>query len=76
MSSRVRTHDARTLNSLMTRVRGEYREMPGMQLTVAQAARLWQIDPSACEAVLNLLVNDGFLTQTAAGTFVAATHGE
>jgi hypothetical protein len=60
----------------MTRVRGEFREMPGMQLTIAQAARLWHLDPSKCEAVLNLLVNDGFLIQTAGGTFVAAAEGE
>jgi hypothetical protein len=47
-----------------------------MQLTIAQAARLWHLDPSACEAVLTLLVHDGFLMQTSAGTFVAAGYGE
>jgi hypothetical protein len=33
-------------DSLLDRVRGEYREMPGLQLTIAQACRLWQIDRS------------------------------
>ena len=28
---------------LIGRVRSEYHEMPGLQLTVAQACRLWQI---------------------------------
>lgn len=32
--------------SLIDRVRGEYREMPGLKLTVAQACRLWQIVPA------------------------------
>jgi hypothetical protein len=76
MTPMVRPYDAHALDSLLTRVRGEYREMPGMKLTIAQAARLWQLDPSACEAVLKLLVHDGFLTQTAGGTFIAALHGE
>ena len=29
------------------RIRGEFREMPGLKLTIAQAARLWQLDPPA-----------------------------
>ena len=61
-----------TLNSLKARVRGEYREMPGMRLTVAQASRLWHLDARTCESVLLLLVDEGFLTHTASGAFVAA----
>ena len=66
----------RALDPLMTRIRGEYREMPGMQLTIREAARLWQIDASACEALLSLLVEDGFLVRTPAGAFVAASQSE
>ena len=60
------------MDALVTRVRGEFREMPGMQLTIAQAARLWHLDAAACEVVLTRLVSDGFLMQTSAGAFAAA----
>jgi len=43
------------------RVRGEYREMPGMRLTVDQAARLWTLDHDTCADVLESLVGAGFL---------------
>src|SRR5260221_4617557 len=33
-----------SFDSLVARVRGEYREMPGVRLTVAQACRLWHVD--------------------------------
>ena len=64
------------LDPLMARVRGEYREMPGMQLTIAQATRLWQLDRRACEAVLTRLVDEGFLMQTSSGVFVSVSHAE
>ena len=60
------------MDALMTRVRGEFREMPGMQVTIAQASRLWHLDAGACEAVLSRLVIDGFLMETSAGAFAAA----
>jgi hypothetical protein len=41
---------------LGVRVGGEYRELPGLQLTVAQASRLWSVDRAAIEQVLNRLV--------------------
>jgi DNA-binding IclR family transcriptional regulator len=45
--------------------------MPGLRLTLAQAARLWQLDRSSCEALLLALVDEGFLTRTADGAFVS-----
>ena len=60
------------LSPLMTRIRGEYREMPGMQLTVVQASRLWHLDARTCEAVLLSLVDEGFLIRTSGGAFVLA----
>src|ERR1700757_781387 len=38
------------LDALVLRVRGEYGEMPGLQLTVSQASRLWQVEMSTCES--------------------------
>jgi hypothetical protein len=48
-----------TRGGLASRIRGEYREMPGLRLTTAQAARLWQIDRPACETLLLALVAEG-----------------
>ena len=48
-------------DNLQDRVRGEYREMPGLRLTVAQAARLFNLDPAQCGQLLDTLVTDGAL---------------
>ena len=56
---------------LTARIRGEYREMLDLRLTVAEACRLWQIDVSTCQAVLQALVADGFLARTPDGAFIA-----
>jgi hypothetical protein len=60
------------LDCLVARVRGEYCEMPGLQLTVTQASRLWQIDAFTCEVLLEQLVHDGFLCKTEKGAYAAA----
>jgi hypothetical protein len=51
------------------RVRGEFREMPGLSLTLAQAGRLWSLDAATCADVLSQLVNTGFLCQRTDGAF-------
>ena len=56
---------------LVARIRGEYREMPGLRLTFAQACRLWQVDAAECERVLQTLLKEQFLRRTPDGTFVA-----
>lgn len=57
---------------MLYRIRGEFLEMPGLRLTVAQAARLWHVDAATCAEVLGRLVADRFLTQTRAGAYVRA----
>ena len=47
---------------LCTRVKAEFREMPGLTLTLSQASRLFSIEPTRCERVLGALVNAGHLT--------------
>ena len=61
------------LESLLARIRGEYREMPGLQVTPAQARRLWQLDAPVCDAILKALLEEGFLTQTRDGSFIASS---
>jgi len=46
---------------LMERVEGEYREMPGLRLTVDQARRLWGLDRATCDRLLQALVDRQFL---------------
>ena len=59
------------MEALVQRVRGEYREMPGLRLTFAQACRLWHMDAVSCQAVLTRLVHDGILMQTRHGHYIA-----
>jgi hypothetical protein len=65
------------LESLVARIRGEYSEMPGLRLTLAQACRLWQVDALTCETLLEQLVSEAFLYRTDNGAYVAlsATGG-
>jgi hypothetical protein len=55
--------------ALAERVRGEFREMPGLKLTLAQAGRLWSLDTSTCRKVLLELVETGFLSEAGDGAF-------
>ena len=49
---------------LLTRVYGEYMEMPGLQLTLAQASRLWNLKLTTSAHVLDRLVDASFLRRT------------
>ena len=62
------------IESLVARIRGEYREMPGLRLTIAQACRLWQVDVSTCETVLQQLVREAFLYKTNSGAYIAVSE--
>jgi len=55
------------LVSLVERVRGEFIEMPGLQLTEAQAARLWGVEQAACRRIVEVLVDEEFLRLTSNG---------
>jgi DNA-binding IclR family transcriptional regulator len=57
------TQPTHELKDLATRARAEFREMPGMCLTTAQAARLWQLSPARAEELLSELVQAGFLVR-------------
>jgi hypothetical protein len=58
---------------LVARVKGEYREMPGLSVTIPQASRLWQMSPDMCKATLESLVSAKFLARTRTGLYVM--HG-
>jgi DNA-binding IclR family transcriptional regulator len=54
---------------LVERVRAEYREMPGLSLTLAQARRLFGLPQDACARILDALTREGLLRQETDGRF-------
>ena len=62
--------------AVVQRVRSEFIEMPGMQLTVRQATRLWNLDTDDCRSVIDTLVERGFLAWTPRHTVVRAGDGD
>lgn len=72
---RLRRRDAiigepprRQLESLIA---GTYREMPGLSLQLAQAARLFGLRLSTCQVVLDDMVRLGALRRTPDGQYAA-----
>jgi hypothetical protein len=63
-SERAPAHSAATSDEeceLHRRISAEFREMPGLTLTLAQAARLFNLEPTRCERLLRSLVEGGVL---------------
>jgi hypothetical protein len=60
------------LERIVYRVREEFREMPGLRLTPAQATRLWGLEEDTCAAVIDRLVSSDFLRWTPAGSVTRA----
>src|SRR5262249_48625705 len=57
------------MSPLAIRVLGEYREMPGLRLTVRQAARLFSLAPDLADAVLHELRRASILACSNNGAF-------
>ena len=56
---------------LHVRIRAEFAEMPGLKLTLPQAARLFNLEKDRCERVLGGLVDAGALA-VIGGAFIRA----
>ncbi len=54
---------------LLSRVRGEFREMPGLRLSLEQAMRLWSLDRATCVQMLNDLRTTRFLDLDSNGRY-------
>ena len=63
------------IEQLVRRIEGEYREMPGLRLTCAQAQRLWALDRATCASILDALVERRFLTCGADDRYRRAGEG-
>lgn len=57
---------------LLRRVRGEYLEMPGLNLTLEQAMRMWGVERQACLGLLESLIETGFLKHGPRSGYVLA----
>jgi hypothetical protein len=64
-----------TSAQLLRRIKAEYIEMPGLRLTIAQAGRLWGLDPPACADVLDHLIIERFLQRRPDGTYSRLSDG-
>jgi hypothetical protein len=56
------------LERIVYRIREEFREMPGLRLTPAQATRLWGLEDKTCAAVIDRLVASDYLRWTDTGS--------
>jgi len=67
--SRSAARGPETMTPLAVRVRGEYLEMPGLRLTLRQAARLFGIPIDVAAAVLDELRRASILACSDAGDY-------
>ena len=51
-------------------VQSEYREMPGLHLTKPQLRRLWGLDQTTCDALVETLEQANFLRRTPSEGYV------
>ena len=60
---------------MLSRICGEYLEMPGLRLTCTQAERLWGLESQVCLDLLEVLVESGFLWRAKDGAYGRLTDG-
>lgn len=61
LDQRADGRDMASREHLLRRVRAEFREMPGLRLTLAQARRLLGIREDICYRILLALIDEGLL---------------
>ena len=61
--------DAAGRELLVHRIRAEFLEMPGLRLTLTQAARLFGAPEEACKRIMAALIVEGFLAWTTDGRY-------
>jgi hypothetical protein len=57
----------------LNRLRAEFLEMPGMRLTIEQVQRLCGVEPTMCQLVLDVLVDEKFLCVKSDGAYARLT---
>ena len=61
-SRRPAAVDCRSDHQICRRIEAEFREMPGLTLTLPQATLLFRVEPARCERLLLSFVRTGLLT--------------
>jgi len=69
-----KTYTSLSTDDVLSRVKGEFLEMPGLRLTEPQARRLWGLDAASCGALLRTLVETKFLFRTRDGAFMRVEY--
>jgi hypothetical protein len=64
--------DLASRRALVRRVHAEFLDMPGLTLSVAQAARLFGLPAPVCARVFGELLDESLLCLTAAGRYTLA----
>lgn len=64
-----------SFTTLVDRVRADFVEMPGLELTLPQAGRLWNVEVDDCRRVLDALADAGFLKWTPRRTVIRTGQG-
>jgi len=65
----------RTVQDVLTRLRAEFLEMPGLRLTPEQVQRLCGVERMMCQVVLDRLVSEKFLSVRSDGHYVRLSDG-
>jgi hypothetical protein len=61
-----------SMTDWLTLIQAEYREIPGLRLTKPQVRRLWNLDHTTCDALLEALERSRFLRRTPKDAYVRA----
>ena len=64
--------DLQSIADALRQIEAEYREMPGLSVTEAQAQRLWGLDNTTCKRALDTLVHRGVLRRNRREAYVRA----
>jgi hypothetical protein len=64
----------KTTQDVISRIRAEFLEMPGMKLTMRQVQRLCGIEGTLCQCVLDSLVEEKFLSVKPDGLYGRLTQ--
>jgi hypothetical protein len=52
------------IEHLAVRIHSEFQQMPGLNLTLPQAQRLWGLPPEICDRVVDVLVGRAMLKRS------------